>query len=391
MRVLRVFSLTLFPALLGCSLLVDQRLDDKRADGDGGWDVGDASIDPVEPEPDDPDDAARDAGGRPSARDGAIQPGGDGGAPDGGAATPDGGAPSDAAAPSVKADVEMCAGTRHVCMLSLDSGKVLCWGVDAQGAITLGQDGKRFQRIACGITHTCGVTREGTLACVGYPGLNRAPVPTGNDFVSVAAGEGHGCGLRKDGSLACWTQQDSAAVTPPVATDRYRAIAAGAGFTCGVLRDDGSLKCWGTPFSGSLSTPMPPVTGAVDVRAGSYQGCVIQADRTAQCWGRGAAGVSRLKDVVQLSVSGDYHAEPNPLLNACALLEGGRVSCWHGQGPVAVSGGPYVAVAAGPSSTCTLSAAGKLACTVDPGYEVLVNTLPSDEDVAAFLSERSTP
>lgn len=371
MRILQTILLSQLTALTGCSLLVDKQLDDKPGVLEGG-DGRDASTEPIGRDPHGSDEDVRDGGAEPSELDGATQSQLDGGTPDTSLPpqTADGGRQDDAG-PVLEADVKMCSGEVHACILSRDTGRVYCWGSNAQNRSTLGRDGTLFQDIACTFSQTCGVTREGALVCAGTGGMNGGTVPTGNDFTNVALSEYHGCALRKDGSVSCWAR--NAFDTPPDVTDapvsalRFSSIAAGTNFSCGVLRGSETLHCWGRDYAGIVKDA-PQGKKVLAVAAGSQQGCVIYPDRKAECWGQGDQGTHMLRDVRSISVAGKWAVSGDGRagneITGCALLEGGRASCWRNDGPEELPGGPFLAVSGGWVNTCTLTVAGKLACSV---------------------------
>ena len=67
-----------------------------------------------------------------------------------------------------------------------------------------GVDGE-FVAVAAFACHSLAIRRDGSIACWGENGNDRAP-PDGvaGDFVAIAAGGTHSIALRRDGSIACW-------------------------------------------------------------------------------------------------------------------------------------------------------------------------------------------
>ena len=60
--------------------------------------------------------------------------------------------------------------------------------------------------VSAGESHTCGLTSEGFLECVGNNGYGRAPASkqaSKGRFVQVSAGRTHTCGLTSEGFLEC--------------------------------------------------------------------------------------------------------------------------------------------------------------------------------------------
>ena len=63
-----------------------------------------------------------------------------------------------------------------------------------------------FASVSAGYDHTCGVMRDGTVACWGDDGYGWATPPAG-EFASVSAGQSHTCGVMRDSTVACWGAQ----------------------------------------------------------------------------------------------------------------------------------------------------------------------------------------
>ena len=72
------------------------------------------------------------------------------------------------------------------------------------------------------------------------------------EFASVSAGIGHTCGVRRDGSVACWGYGRFWDATPP--DGEFASVSTGGFHTCGVRRD-GSIECWGTQARGLTTLP----------------------------------------------------------------------------------------------------------------------------------------
>jgi alpha-tubulin suppressor-like RCC1 family protein len=127
---------------------------------------------------------------------------------------------------------------------------------------------------------------------------------------------------------------------------RVTAVAAGGGFTCGLL--SGSLvECWGDNTSGALgngSTTNSPVPTAVltpkrtvsALAAGGGHACALFSGGSADCWGANSSGqlgdgsmMASSTPVAVSSLSGAM-ALGAGLDHTCALLPGGGVECWGG-------------------------------------------------------------
>jgi alpha-tubulin suppressor-like RCC1 family protein len=236
------------------------------------------------------------------------------------------------------------AGGYHACGLT-PAGETWCWGWNAEGQVgansaafsvatptAVAAGGLRFQTLALGESHTCGLTTDGAAYCWGgnargesgrdTTGANLfsrvpSPVNTALRFAAIDAGTLHTCALTADGQAFCWgareygqlgdgtTESISAAPVAVNTTERFARIAAGSYTTCGVTLA-GRVFCWGRGLDGALgngtlvsqqSTPvevmLPRAARTIDVSLSEDRGstaCVILVDGRAFCWGRGDAG-----------------------------------------------------------------------------------------------------
>jgi alpha-tubulin suppressor-like RCC1 family protein len=153
----------------------------------------------------------------------------------------------------------------------------------------------------------------------------------------VAAGWDHSCALKADGSVRCWGS--TLAVIDGAPTSALTAIAAGNGFSCGIVAADQSLICWGVDTSGIASTP--PGTYQ-QVSAGDTHACALSTTGTIECWGSGPYGQLNKPAGVFTSISvGASHS--------CAMSSTGASTCWgnNGYGEVDAYSGTFAAIDAG--------------------------------------------
>lgn len=284
--------------------------------------------------------------------------------------------------------VALAGGRHHACALTVD-GSVRCWGGTSYGVV--GNN--------AGAIHT---------APVGSIGL-------GNGMAAVAAGGGHTCALTAGGGVKCWggglfgQLGDGARSASSVPVDvaglgsGVAGMAAGAAHHC-ALTAAGAVKCWGAGYDGQLgdggqgdsSVPVDVagLAGRVQgLAAGTRHNCALLQDGGVQCWGLDADGQAsgRANDAVSIpKPAGSLAGLPGAATalaagekHSCALLAGGGVVCWGGNGngqlgngamdvqtgPVAVVGldggqaaAVAVAIAAGNRHTCALTVAGGVKC-----------------------------
>jgi alpha-tubulin suppressor-like RCC1 family protein len=217
-----------------------------------------------------------------------------------------------------------------------------CWGDYAVNweqytsygaAPVLLQDSLRFEHLAMGDGHACGLA-DGSAYCWGsYAGGKRgtgepiAPPADGNtllnrvagglSFVDLTASRTHTCGLTAAGEVFCWGLgpwlgdtggprystmdecsfyqfETTCALTPVKVTalSGVRAISAGSFGSC-ALGQDGAVRCWGaddgvSPPATGLPTAVPLPEAATQVSVGG-RACALGASGTAYCWARGGS------------------------------------------------------------------------------------------------------
>lgn len=215
------------------------------------------------------------------------------------------------------------------------NGTAYCWGhnlfdqlalgtltspVTAPGAVV---GGHRFQTLAMGSAHTCGIDTGGALWCwgnnsPGQLGIGSPPVqvavPTlvksGTRFTAVAGGSDHTCAVDSDGLVWCWganhqgqlgqgtTQQRTTPVR--IASNlTFTQIAAGDRFTCAVATS-GDVWCWGlnngsqlaSGTTGNSLVPLKASTtlGFTSIATNHSTVCAIAVNRRVYCWGTNAHG-----------------------------------------------------------------------------------------------------
>jgi alpha-tubulin suppressor-like RCC1 family protein len=262
--------------------------------------------------------------------------------------------------------VAVATGPAHTCAV-MDDGTAKCWGGDAFGQ--LGDDETTFmvpaptpvlgladvKGLALGLTHTCALETDGSVACWG--GNTECQLGNGCDVFGVPGSQ--------SGALDVPTPVGVPGISGPVAALATGSLeASDAGYTCALLVG-GTMECWGSNLLGVNPDPMvdviPPtavagVSNAVAMALGGNFACVLLVDSTVACWGTGPLGqpganaasssptpirVAGLSGVVAIA-AGYFHV--------CALLDAGTVSCWGmnstgalGDGTLTDSQGPVMA------------------------------------------------
>lgn len=200
-------------------------------------------------------------------------------------------------------------GGGHSCALRLH-GSPVCWSSGLYGEDEHGDDeygvrsppqGARYSAIALGSRHACGLRADGTPECWGYDGDSRLTPPTAADgagetddadnqptaepsplrFKDIAAGSSFTCGLALDGRVACWGNLERAQPPEDVLGQEFTSITAVGNYVC-VERPDGSTRCWG---SGSYRRSLDVDARYIEVSANEELTCGRRIDGTVQCWG----------------------------------------------------------------------------------------------------------
>ncbi|KAL2548680.1 Serine/threonine-protein kinase-like protein ACR4 [Forsythia ovata] len=168
------------------------------------------------------------------------------------------------------------AGSEFNCGLFTQNRSVFCWGDETgSGVISLIPMGMRFQKIAAGGFHVCGILEgvDSRVVCWGRSldfdaeisaslvdsGLLNVDFAPNDPMLSVVGGRFHACGIKSyDRGVVCWGYHVERS-TPPPNNVRLYEIAAGDYFTCGVLSDASLLPvCWGVGFPSSLPLAVLP-------------------------------------------------------------------------------------------------------------------------------------
>ncbi|MDD9941863.1 MAG: hypothetical protein OXU20_12535 [Myxococcales bacterium] len=265
----------------------------------------------------------------------------------------------------------IAAGGEHTCAV-LQGGSVKCWGANYDGE--LGQ----------GHTETRGA-QPGELG----QALATVDLGVGAVAVDVVAGEDHSCALLDDSRVKCWgyngngrlglgdtedrgdqpDEMGDALGVVELGKMRVQQIAANAGgsHSCALL-EGGQVKCWGDNGFGVLgvgdvenrgddpgeledSLAMVELGGlrAVSIGAGSGTSCAVLEDQSARCCGyngyaalglgdtrhRGDTKESMGKNLPAIALGTEHHAvliRPGGGNHTCALLNGGALKCWGGNG-----------------------------------------------------------
>jgi Regulator of chromosome condensation (RCC1) repeat len=218
--------------------------------------------------------------------------------------------------------------TYAVTVLTQPTGATCSVGTNATGTVT---NANINVAITCntilvaGIAHTCAVTKAGSVSCwganesgqLGNGTMTQSSVPvevldaTGNatlsDVVGIAAGQSHTCAITRAGSVWCWGLNGKGQLGNGAATQSSLpvevldpggktplsgavAISASLDHTC-AMTSAGASVCWGDNAgrSNAASTTTLPATllehSLVAIAAGASHTCAVTRVGTVWCWG----------------------------------------------------------------------------------------------------------
>ncbi|MCP5408948.1 MAG: PKD domain-containing protein [Chromatiaceae bacterium] len=260
-------------------------------------------------------------------------------------------------------------GLTHTCAVTAN-GSVACWLDDEYRdfGLDFGQatppEGN-FSQVSTGVYHTCGLATDGTIACWGQNSYGQSTPPAGT-FSQVSAGSWHTCALATDETISCWGLDDYGQATTPSGT--FSQVSAGSNHTC-ALATDGTLVCWGFEIFGQ---PEPPEGTFTQVSAGDLYTCALATDETLTCWGRDDWGLDSPPLGTFSHVSAGWS-------HTCAVATDGTLACWglDNFGQATPPAGIFGQVTVGYSHSCAIRADGFLICWGDSGPTPRLAVSPS--------------
>ena len=251
-------------------------------------------------------------------------------------------------------------GEGYTCAIA-DDDSLKCWGANEHGiadppprtyvqvsvgdAVTCtfrASGNSTFTR--CGPSlHACAVDTDGDVTCWGDTSLGQAEVPAGK-YLSVSAGGAHSCGLRTDSTVACWGYNVVGQTDAPAGT--FTSVSAGGAHSCATM-EGGFIECWGGDASSS--------TAGI--------GCRVDPKGIMRCDPHASVQTGAVPEHVQ-SPEGSFLAVAAGGSYNCAITAEESLHCW-GDLPPELTVDPadrFLSVDVGASGTCALTGDGTPRC-----------------------------
>ncbi|MEO7327499.1 MAG: hypothetical protein ABI193_02900, partial [Minicystis sp.] len=252
--------------------------------------------------------------------------------------------------------VEAVPGLTSQCFRRL-SGDVYCWGKNDQrqlgdGTTTPRADPWTFPipgltdavDLASSMHEFCAVRATGNVVCWGN-GADPHPLAI-EGIAQLSMGDNHRCAVTRLGKVLCWGKNESGQLGSGSNADSptpvqvlnladVAQVSVGLHHTC-ARQKSGKVYCWGeagklgngTANNSTVPVEVTGITNAVHVTTGEAS-CAVRADGLLSCWRTLPAVVPGLSGVKHASAAYLIPADSSPpVSSACAVHDGGNVSCW---------------------------------------------------------------
>ncbi len=230
--------------------------------------------------------------------------------------------------------------------------RMVTWGDNSSGQLSIPADATNAVSIACGGDHSLALRNDGTVVAWGDNTFNQNTVPLmGATVFAVAEGETHSLALKTNGTVVAWGDNSSGQTNVPAISTAV-AVAAGSHFSQALLSNgqivqwgvgttvsafansvmllstrgdnslalkaNGSLVQWGTP-----ALVPPSETNFIAICTAQYASLALRDDGSVIAWGLNYDGLTNVPTAATNIVSiagGDGHF--------LALRDDGSVIAW---------------------------------------------------------------
>jgi len=171
----------------------------------------------------------------------------------------------------------------HHALALMTTGKVVGWGTNMQGELTIPPSLSDVIQISVGITHSVALKNNGNVVMWGAPASNvlspTVTLPT--NVVQIAAGDRHTVLLRSDGTvLVTGGQAIQRTIRPVLVGKTVVAVAAGSDVSF-ALTNSGALYAWGK----NMTIPLSAASDVVRVFAQGGVYAALRSDNQLLIWG----------------------------------------------------------------------------------------------------------
>jgi alpha-tubulin suppressor-like RCC1 family protein len=267
----------------------------------------------------------------------------------------------------------------HHALALMTSGRVVGWGTNLQGELTIPPTLSDVVQVSVGITHSVALKNNGNVLMWGAPASNvlspTVTLPT--NVVQIAAGDRHTVLLRSNGTVLVTGGQAIQRTIPPVLVGKtVVAVAAGSDISL-ALTNSGDLYAWGK----SMTIPSSVASDVVRIFAQGGVYAALRSDNQLVIWGDVATLTPDSTATVISSATSGCPCVQVPNMSAMRTIE---VAKW-GVGIVRRTGQIMTMVRSGSSVPSTI-----------PNRVVQLGMHPSHAagvslQVAEMLSNASTP
>ena len=303
---------------------------------------------------------------------------------------------------------KIAVGPFHVCAINSEK-KLYCWGDNQNGHLGNGtRENKEtptlvnnddWKDVQTGWGRTCAIKTDNSLYCWGYNALGSLGIGTGEKqpniadysfdetapkkvgsekYLSISASFGHTCGIRENNDLYCWGwnglgclgicsewnfdcdgkiedenfgfgQGEGFNLTnnpEKFDNNKWKEIAVGDAYSCGIKTTDNSLYCWGSNQTGQLGDStikrkIKPVNVNNEkwfsVSVSKSEGrvghtCAIRSDNSLFCWGKNqfkeGGNKSDFPNLSLEKIPGKWLKVVNGRHHTCGIKDDHKIYCW---------------------------------------------------------------